>query len=135
MSPRTDIMLYQFSDRLVSCYISFLHISECGGSLSDSTPHIQEIKTSSFMEVSSKQDVRLDGTVPPNITVSVSTTSSTSGEQQALEDTMRPRREPDSVPDENHKCYPILQLARIKHPSDFTDTFLIQVHRAVCRFP
>lgn len=105
----------------------YLHISECGGTFSDSTPQIQEIKTSSFMEVSSKQDVRLDGTVSPNITMSVST-SSTSDEQQALENTMRPRWDSDSVPDESHKCYPVLQLARIKHPSDFTDTFLIQVH-------
>ncbi|ROT80497.1 transmembrane protein 8B isoform X2 [Penaeus vannamei] len=102
-----------------------IETKECGGTFSDSTPRIQEIKTSSFMEVSSKQDVRLDGTVSPNITMSVST-SSTSAEQQELENTMSPRWDSDNVPDESHKCYPILQLARIKHPSDFTDTFLIQ---------
>lgn len=33
---------------------------------------------------------------------------------------------------EGHQCYPILPLARIKHASDFTDTFLIQVRLALC---
>lgn len=32
---------------------------------------------------------------------------------------------------EDHQCYPILPLARIKHASDFTDTFLIQVRLAL----
>lgn len=47
-----------------------------------------------------------------------------------------PEEEPwSSDPDfssEGHQCYPILPLARIKHASDFTDTFLIQVRLALC---
>lgn len=39
--------------------------------------------------------------------------------------------EPD-FSSEGHQCYPILPLARIKHASDFTDTFLIQVGLALC---
>lgn len=46
-----------------------------------------------------------------------------------------PEEEPwASDPDfssEGHQCYPILPLARIKHASDFTDTFLIQVSKVL----
>lgn len=118
-------------------------ISECGGALKDANPHIRAVQTSRFMELSSKQEVQLAETVPPtNITVSVSTSQNwvTQSQDSPSDEDWKPmprnltddaskrqRLDSNNLLDEAQKCFPILPLARIKHPSDFTDTFLIQV--------
>lgn len=128
------------------------NISECGSAFKKVKPHIREVKASEYAEVSSKQDVEVAGTsVPINITVSVSTSedvgSSAYKSSKVLDwEEVWPNMTNETplilshLPDEpksshleadfsaeGHQCYPVLPLARIKHASDFTDTFLIQV--------
>lgn len=127
-------------------------ISECGSAFRKLRPHIREVKASEYTEVSSKQEVEFGGTATPiNITVSVSTKKDLGNfpleSSKVLDwEEVWPNITNESplilshIPDESlsstldadfaaegHQCYPVLPLARIKHASDFTDTFLIQV--------
>ncbi|XP_042228879.1 transmembrane protein 8B-like isoform X2 [Homarus americanus] len=123
---------------------------ECGSAFKKLWPHIRDVKASEYTEVSSKQEMEFVGTATPiNITVSVSTSEDYGNSQHESSkmldwEEMWPNITNESplvlshLPDESppildadfaavgHQCYPVLPLARIKHASDFTDTFLIQ---------
>lgn len=113
------------------------------------------MKSSEYTEVASEQEVELIRTATPiNITVSVSAEEATSSPPSVASKVLEweevwPNRSSNSlyalshIPDESghqedtqdlegHQCFPVLPLARIKHASDFTDTFLIQVKGKEC---
>lgn len=96
---------------------------ECG-SFTNPLPHIREAR-SEFAELSSKQELKFDGTVSPlNITVSLASSDVWSSSTSVS--TPAPQGDPESNNKTGFKCYPILPLARIRHATDFMDTFLIQ---------
>ncbi|KAG0729782.1 Transmembrane protein 8B [Chionoecetes opilio] len=124
------------------------YFPECGNSFHKGKPHIREVKSSEFVETSSQQEVELIRTSAPiNITVSVSakeatvTPSVTASKVIDWEEVWPnisssqlvvsgvggdPSRQGRGREQDDHQCFTVLPLTRIKHASDFTDTFLIQ---------
>ncbi|XP_068218085.1 transmembrane protein 8B-like isoform X2 [Palaemon carinicauda] len=87
-------------------------------------PHLREAR-SEFAELSSKQELKFVGTVPPvNITVSMAASDVWSSSTSVSPPISQENSESDNKA--GFKCYPILPLARIRHATDFMDTFLIQ---------
>ncbi|XP_071520688.1 post-GPI attachment to proteins factor 6-like isoform X2 [Panulirus ornatus] len=152
MRPYSDGYYYLLVDSEGETGIDItIHTKECGSAFRKLRPHIREVKASEYTEVSSKQDVEFVGTATPlNITVSVSTNEDlgqSAHESSKVLDWEEvwpnitnesplilshiPEESPSSTLDADFaadglQCYPVLPLARIKHASDFTDTFLIQ---------
>ncbi|XP_063843787.1 uncharacterized protein LOC135090714 isoform X1 [Scylla paramamosain] len=95
---------------------------ECGNAFRKTKPHIREVKSTQYTETSSQQEVELIRTSTPiNITVSVSSNS-----PHVLSHVPDDAGHHGEAQDKEHQCFPVLPLTRIKHASDFTDTFLIQ---------
>ncbi|XP_069945132.1 post-GPI attachment to proteins factor 6-like isoform X1 [Cherax quadricarinatus] len=126
-----------------------INTKECGSAFKKVRQHVRDVKKSEYTEVSSKQEMEFVGTATPiNITVTVSASEDYSKSQHESSrvldwEEVWPNITNESplilshIPDdssildvdlsaESHRCYPVLPLARIKHASDFTDTFLIQ---------